>query len=73
MNQKTGGPAREMFRLRLAILLTALSVALAITLLIKGSPYLFTLFMFLGPALLAAAAALLAWNVLSELRAKNVL
>jgi len=29
--------------------------------------------MFLGPALLAAAAALLAWNVLSELRAKNVL
>jgi hypothetical protein len=73
MSETRKDSEREMFRLRLSILLTALSVALAIALLIKGSPYLFTVFMFLGPALLAAAAILLAWNILAELRAKKVL
>jgi hypothetical protein len=62
-----------MSRLRLAILLTGLAVVLAITLFIKGSPYVFTVFMFLGPALLAVAAVLLGWNILAELRAKKVL
>jgi hypothetical protein len=73
MSETRANTAREMLRLRLSILLTALSIALAITLLIKGSPYLFTLFMFVGPALLAAAAVLLLWNILDELRAKKVL
>jgi hypothetical protein len=73
MSETRANTAREMLRLRLSILLTALSVVLALTLLIKGSPYLFTLFMFVGPALLAAAAVLLFWNILDELRAKKVI
>lgn len=59
-------------RLRLAVLLTGLAVALAIALLVKETPYLFTAFMFLGPALLLAAVVLLGWNILEELRAKKV-
>ena len=73
MSETHAQTAREMLRLRLSILLTALAIVLALTLLIKGSPYLFTLFMFVGPALLAAAAVLLFWNILEELRAKMVL
>jgi hypothetical protein len=62
-----------MLRLRLAVLLTALAVVLAIALLIKETAYLFTAFMVLGPALLLVAVVLLGWNILGELRAKNVL
>ena len=62
-----------MTRLRLAVLLTALAVVLAIALLIKETAYLFAAFMVLGPVLLLAAILLLAWNILAELRAKKVL
>lgn len=65
--------ARAMTRLRLAVLLTGLAVALSIALLIKETAYLFTFFMFLGPTLLLAAVILLGWNILDELRAKKVL
>jgi hypothetical protein len=64
---------KTMLRLRLAVLLTALAVVLAIALLIKETAYLFSAFMILGPALLLAAVALLGWNILAELRAKKVL
>ena len=47
---------RSLVRVRLAILLTALSVAMAIALLIKETTYLFAAFMLLGPLLLLAAA-----------------
>jgi hypothetical protein len=65
--------AKTMARLRLAVLLTGLAVALSIALLIKETAFLFTAFMFLGPGLLLAAVALLGWNILEELRAKKVL
>jgi len=65
--------AAEMIRLRLAILLTALALALSIALLIKETAYLFTVFMILGPALLLLAMVFLIWNILTELRAKKVL
>ena len=73
MSETRNDASREMFRLRLSMLLTALAVVLALTLLIRATPYMFTLFMFVGPALLAAAAVLLVWNILEELRAKKVL
>jgi len=64
---------RAMLRLRLAVLLTALAVLLAMALLIKETAYLFAGFMVLGPVLLLAAVILLGWNILAELRAKGVL
>jgi hypothetical protein len=62
-----------MTRIRLAVLLTALAVVLALALLIKETAYLFAAFMILGPTLLLVAAVLLGWNIFAELRAKKVL
>jgi hypothetical protein len=64
---------KAIVRLRLAVLLTALAVVLAITLLIKETAYIFSIFMILGPLLLLVAVVLLGWNILAELRAKRVL
>jgi hypothetical protein len=64
---------REMARLRLAVIFTLLAVVLSFALLIKETAYLFTFFMFLGPALLLTAVVLLGWNILEELRTKKVL
>ena len=60
-------------RLRWAVVLTVIAVLLSIALLIKETAYLFTLFMFLGPTLLAVAIALLVWTILDELKTKRVL
>jgi hypothetical protein len=60
-------------RLRLAILLTAVAIALAISLLIEETAYVFTAFMVLGPVLLLLAVVLLASVIIGELRAKQVL
>ena len=62
-----------LFRLRVAVLLTALVVVLAMALLIKETAYLFSAFMMLGPLLLLVAVVLLGWNIFNELRAKKVL
>jgi hypothetical protein len=59
--------------IRLAIVLTALALVLALMLLYKETPYVFTAFMFLGPLLLAAAFVLLGWVILQELKAGRVL
>jgi hypothetical protein len=64
---------RALSRLRIAVLLTALAVVLAMALLIKETAYLFSAFMILGPLLLLAAVVLLAWNIFTELREKKVL
>jgi hypothetical protein len=73
MTDPGGDSPRTIPGLRLAVLLTALALVLAIALLIKETAYLFAAFMVLGPALLLAAAALLGWHILAELRAKKVL
>jgi len=65
--------SRAVLRLRLAAICTLIAIALSFALLIKETAYLFTLFMFLGPALLLAAVVLLGWNILEELREKKVL
>jgi hypothetical protein len=59
--------------LKLAVVLTALALLLAIALLIKETAYMFVVFMFLGPTLLLLAVAALGWVILQELRAKRVL
>lgn len=64
---------RAVLRLRLAAICTLVAIALSFALLIKETAYLFTTFMFLGPALLLVAALLLGWNILEELREKKVL
>ena len=64
---------RAVLRLRLAAVCTLVAIALSFALLIKETAYLFTMFMFLGPALLLAAAVFLGWNILEELREKKVL
>ena len=73
MNDRPDGSPGAMLRLRLAVLLTALALVLAIALLIKETAYLFAAFMVLGPALLLAAAGLLGWHIVAELHAKKVL
>jgi uncharacterized membrane protein YqjE len=59
--------------LTVALALTALSLLLAIVLLIKETAYTFVVFMFLGPVLLLLAVAGLGWVIFQELRAKKVL
>ena len=66
-------PKPRMWRLRLAVIFTLIAVILSFALLIKETAYLFTAFMFLGPALLLAAVVLLGWSILEELREKRVL
>ena len=60
-------------RLRWSVVLAAIAVILATALLFKETAYLFTTFMFLGPALLLAAVVLLGWTILEDLKAKRVL
>ena len=72
-NELFSGRARRVLRLRVAAIFTLIAVILSFALLIKETAYLFTTFMFLGPALLVAAVVLLGWNVLEELREKKVL
>ena len=59
--------------LTIALVCTALSLLLAIVLLIKETAYTFVAFMFLGPVLLLLAVAGLGWVIFQELRAKRVL
>lgn len=66
-------PPRAPWRLRLAVVFTLIAVILSFALLIKETAYLFTFFMFLGPALLLASVVLLGWSILEELREKRVL
>jgi len=58
--------------IKIAVLATALAVALGLVLLFKETPYVFTAFMVLGPLLLAVAFVLLGWVIMDELRAKRV-
>jgi hypothetical protein len=65
--------AKMLFSIRLAIALTAIALLFGLALLIKETPYVFTVFMVLGPLLLAAAFVLLGWVIVAELRTRKVL
>jgi hypothetical protein len=74
MNEVPLTADKKMLRwIRLAIILTAVALVLALMLLYKETPYVFTAFMFLGPLLLAMAFLLLGWVILQELKAGKVL
>jgi hypothetical protein len=73
MSQKRERPVGRLVVLRLAILLTGLALVLAISLLIKETAYVFSVFMFVGPVLLLAAVLLLGFVIFKELRHKQVI
>jgi small-conductance mechanosensitive channel len=76
MNQEKEEKRRPVTRtlvLRLAIMLTALAVTLALALLIKETAYVFSVFMFVGPVLLLVAILLLGYVIFTELRSKQVI
>jgi hypothetical protein len=68
----TTQPARVRV-LRLAVLLTALFVVMALVVLVRDTPIAFSVFMFVGQPLFLVALALLLGAVLADLRAKQLL
>jgi hypothetical protein len=68
----TEQPARVRV-LRIALLLTAVFNVLALLVFVRGTPVVFTVFMFLGQPLFAVALILLLGAVLADLRAKQLL
>jgi hypothetical protein len=59
--------------LKLAIVLTALFNLFGLLVLLRGTPRVFTLFMFVGQPLFVVAVIVLIAAVLSDLRAKELL
>lgn len=59
--------------LRIAVVLAALFEVFALLVLLRFTPILFTLFMFVGEVLLAVALLLLVGAVLADLRTKQLL
>jgi len=59
--------------LKIAIVLAALFNLLALLVLVRGTPIVFTVFMFVGEALFLVSLILLLGAVLADLRAKQLL
>jgi hypothetical protein len=59
--------------LKLAILLTALFNVLGLLVLVRGTPRVFTVFMFVGESLFAIAVLLLIAAIVADLRAKELI
>ena len=59
--------------LKLAIILTALFNLLGLAVLLRGTPRVFTVFMFAGETLFVIAVILLIAGILADLRAKELL
>lgn len=68
----TAQPAR-VHVLKVAILLTGLFNLLGLLVLLRGTPTVFTVFMFAGETLFAIAVILLIGAILADLRAKELL
>jgi hypothetical protein len=58
--------------LKIAIVLTALFNLLGLAVLLRGTPRVFTLFMFVGETLFVAAVILLIAAILADLRTKEL-
>jgi hypothetical protein len=65
-------PPPRVRALRIAILLTALFNLLGLAVLIRGTPRVFTVFMFVGETLFLIAVILLVAAILADLRAKEL-
>jgi hypothetical protein len=59
--------------LKLAIILTALFNLLGLLVLLRGTPRVFTAFMFIGESLFAVAVLLLIAAIVADLRAKELI
>jgi hypothetical protein len=59
--------------LRIAIVLAALFNLVVLLVLLRGTPIVFTVFMFLGQPLFVSALALLVGAILADLKAKQLL
>jgi hypothetical protein len=59
--------------LRIAIVLAALFNLVVLLVLLRGTPIVFTVFMFLGQALFVSALVLLVGAILADLKAKQLL
>ena len=59
--------------LKIAIVLTALFNLLSLAVLLRGTPRVFTVFMFVGETLFVIAVILLIAAILADLRAKELL
>ena len=64
---------RRLRLLRIAIVLALVFNLMALLVLVRATPILFTLFMFLAQPVFAAALILLVGGVLAELRARQIL
>ncbi len=64
---------RRLRLLRIAIVLALVFNLMALLALVRATPIIFTLFMFLAQPLFAAALVLLVGAVLAELRARQIL
>jgi len=64
---------RRLRLLRITIVLALVFNAMALLVLVRATPIIFTLFMFLAQPLFAAALILLASAVVTELRARQIL
>ncbi len=58
--------------LRIAIVLAALASVLALVVLVQNGPIAFTVYMFVGQAMVAAALLLLLGAVVADLKAKKL-
>jgi hypothetical protein len=58
--------------LKIAIVLTAVFNVLGLLVLLRGTPRIFTLFMFIGETLFVVAVVLLLAAVVADLRAKEL-
>ncbi len=63
---------RRLRLLRITIVLALVFNAMALLVLVRATPIIFTLFMFLAQPLFAAALILLASAVVTELRARQI-
>jgi|RhiMetdeSRZDD1v2_1073273.scaffolds.fasta_scaffold961132_2 hypothetical protein len=59
--------------LRLAIVLAVIADVLALGVLLRGTPYAITTFMFLGPPLFLVGFLVLAGAILADLRSRGLL
>jgi hypothetical protein len=64
---------RRVRLLRIAIILALVFNLMALLVLVRATPIMFTLFMFLAQPVFAAALILLVGGVLAELRARQIL
>ena len=73
MSERRLASVRAPLLVRLAVAATSLGILFCLFLLIRETPYTLTAFMFFGQPLLALGFVLYAWNVIRDLKRKDLL